>query len=283
MKFGEKRHPVVKFTTSLCTFGRYKSNMTMKKTIFAAIAIMTLCAFASCQEDNKSLPLDYYSSKILGTWKLVSAESKSVPTNEREVLIFDVFNMTISGFDIKHDGQLVWQNKESYKYQLAGAALAISGGSTPVSAEIESITEDEMVLSVYTRTLSRGNKVLKNAVFKKVKPISLLAIDGLWEGVSLTGQQTYGDENHRWEFFAFDQFLYMSQNEDGKWVPDDSPQGEYKIVADWMMTYWKDKDGAHLECWDIAEISTWQMSLSALREKADGTRFETTLTMKRIR
>lgn len=256
----------------------------MKRILIAAIAIVTLCAFASCQKDT--LASDYYKSKISGTWKLVSVESQPVPTNETEVLNFELIDwnkMSISAINKTADGRKSLQFKDSHRYTLNGADLSVYDGNTPSKAVIESITEDEMVLSSYTREVAGVEKELKNAVFKKVDPNYYLSVEGLWEGVSLTGPQTYGDADHRWDFFAFDQFIYLSRNENGQWVPSEWAQGEYKLVADWLVTCWKENDVEQFECWNVAESSTNHMVLSALRKTKEGTCSETQLTLKRIR
>ena len=54
--------------------------------------------------------------------------------------------------------------------------------------------------------------------------------------------------------------------------------------GDWLATRWstKDSEEVNYEWWDIDYIKDETMKWSALREKEDGTRFNTTFTWKKI-
>ena len=108
-------------------------------------------------------------------------------------------------------------------------------------------------------------------------------IIGMWEGVEMTGDETYGDANHRIEYKADGTYTYYDKVGDS-WVPSKNAGNEYNVDGDWLATRWQPTEGAdyEYEWWDINEIKDGTMKWSALREKGDGTRYTTTFTWKKI-
>ena len=99
----------------------------------------------------------------------------------------------------------------------------------------------------------------------------------------MTGDETYGDANHRIEYKADGTFTYYDKVGEN-WVPSENVDNEYNIDGDWLATRWRPTAGAgyEYEWWDINEIKDGTMKWSALREKEDGTRYTTTFTWKKV-
>ncbi|MCQ2332936.1 MAG: lipocalin family protein, partial [Paludibacteraceae bacterium] len=108
-------------------------------------------------------------------------------------------------------------------------------------------------------------------------------IIGMWEGVEMTGEETYGDANHRIEYKADGTYVYYDKDGDD-WKLSEDVDNEYNVDGDWLASRWRPKAGEDFEYewWDIVEIKDGTMKWSALREKEDGTRYTTTFTWKKI-
>lgn len=108
-------------------------------------------------------------------------------------------------------------------------------------------------------------------------------IIGMWEGVEMTGDETYGDANHRIEYKADGTYVYYDKDGDD-WKLSEDVDNEYNVDGDWLASRWRPKAGEDFEYewWDIDEIKDGTMKWSALREKEDGTRYTTTFTWKKI-
>lgn len=54
--------------------------------------------------------------------------------------------------------------------------------------------------------------------------------------------------------------------------------------GDWLATRWSSEDSEEVnyEWWDIESVNAETMKWSALREKEDGSRFNTTFTWKKL-
>ena len=99
----------------------------------------------------------------------------------------------------------------------------------------------------------------------------------------MTGDETYGDANHRIEYKADGTYVYYDK--DGNdWKLSEDVDNEYNVDGDWLASRWRPKAGEEFEYewWDIDEIKDGTMKWSALREKGDGTRYTTTFTWKKI-
>ena len=140
--------------------------------------------------------------------------------------------------------------------------------------------QSESLLVVDGADIKVGNKT----VLAKVTSDYSNDIIGMWEGVEMTGYETYGNAEHRIEYFADGTYIYFNKV-DGYWVPSTNVENEYNVDGDWLATRWRPEagDDYNYEWWDIDYIKDGMMKWSALREKEDGTRFTTTFTWKKIK
>lgn len=130
------------------------------------------------------------------------------------------------------------------------------------------------------------HKLNLSFVVQKVTADYSQDIVGLWEGVDMTGYETYGDYHHRIEYRADGTYTYYSWDESTQaWKPLEDVFDEWNVDGDWLATRWQNKgsDVMNYEWWDIDYIKDGIMKWSALREKEDGTRFTTTFTWKKVK
>jgi hypothetical protein len=71
---------------------------------------------------------------------------------------------------------------------------------------------------------------------------------------------------------------------DGEWQALVEDLAEWNVDGDWLATRWstEDSEEVNYEWWDIESVNAETMKWSALREKEDGSRFNTTFTWKKI-
>lgn len=109
-------------------------------------------------------------------------------------------------------------------------------------------------------------------------------IIGLWEGVEMTGEETYGDAEACIEYKADGTYTYYVKSGEG-WIPSANVGNEYNVNKNQLTHRWRPEPGADYqsEWWNIASIKDGQMKWTALRKKEDGTRFNTTFTWKKVK
>lgn len=212
-------------------------------------------------------------AKLVGKWKNTTSAGKLIPTDSKGVLTFTVEGKQYTTF--LKDDKWVCSNKVSYT--LNGNKYSNSLGSSFI---INDIRDGKMYLSdvnTYRGHMDDLQMTLVTNDFSK-------AIIGYWEGVEMTGEETYGTKDHIWEFRADGTYVYHTKNAEGKIVADSSNTGNvYFVDGDYLGFRWV-KDGiAYKELWDIDACSNDEMIWSAIREKADGTQFKTTLKTKRVK
>lgn len=213
-------------------------------------------------------------------------DGKDVVTNERTIWCFNGDGKgTLSVADQKEgDNMFIWDNKEPVQYSIQGDVIYIISPSVERTSTIPSISDNQMTMYV-TKAISHGIGIKANYVgeYSKVTVDYSQAIIGLWEGVEMTGDETYGDANHRIEYKADGTYIYYIKEGDS-WVPSKNAGNEYNVDGDWLATRWQPTEGAdyEYEWWDIDEIKDGTMKWSALREKEDGTRYTTTFTWKKV-
>lgn len=109
------------------------------------------------------------------------------------------------------------------------------------------------------------------------------AILGMWEGVSMTGEKTYGDEEARILYQADGTYTYY-KNYAGIWFPSENVDNVYSIDKTSLVHRWCPEDGADYisEWWNIDYIKLGKMRWTALRERTDGSSYATTFIWKAV-
>ena len=260
-----------------------------------ALALMAV-VFASCSKDDDNDPVvptqQEIESKIVGKWKTVSMDGVAVLTNDRDIITYysdNTATISVSAF-LDGLGYYAWDNKIPYIWKAEGSTVFNKPVNTSVGlTHFQEIIEidDNHYSYIFTKVIDpHGVEQILNWNFieQKVTADYSKYIIGMWEGVEVTGYETYGNAEHRIEYKADGSYTYYNKV-DGYWVPSANVGNEYNVDGDWLATRWRPEAGAdyNYEWWDIDEIKDGTMKWSALREKEDGTRFTTTFTWKKVK
>lgn len=256
----------------------------MKKTFWILATLLTMAALTGCKNNEAVLPThDEIMQKLPGTWKQTAVNGNQVMTNDRVVLTFKADGIVERSMVCKvSDGWNV--SNEEVKYSVTNIQLTLADSIYNVT----SINGSEMVLSSATGV---GNRI----VYSRVKdnlgyPTKIV---GLWQGVNMTGDETFGNSKHRWRYNQGSSYnagssggagySYYVRDAEGNWVAKPQSVSEYFIHGDWFFTRWSDdQGGTNYECWDIVLIDDQKMQWSASRANQKGTYDMTTLEMKRV-
>lgn len=245
---------------------------------------MTSCA----TEDNPGKPTGPSESvvkeKIIGKWKGITQDGSELTTNDRTVLTFNADGtrtVSKSYYDTDTESYIL-RNKQTGTYTIEGSQLKSYLDEADlydvVTYNIDAIGSNEMAMTM--ENFRPGRKFDYN----RVTTDYAAEIVGVWEGVEMTGDETYGNAEARVGYEANGKFYYFSKNDEGQWAINfKESDRKYIVDGDWLATSWKDENGnTNFECWDIDEIKGDVMKWSALREREDGTRFKTTFTWRKI-
>ena len=256
----------------------------LKLVVFGIAAI---AALSSCSKNEDVPSQKDIETKIIGKWKKIKHNGDDALTNKRTIWTFNNDGKgTQSLADYKEgDKTFIWDNKEPIQYSIQGNILHSISPDVEHTATIPFINDNQMTMHV-TKIISRGVDVKESYVSECSKVTADYSQDiiGMWEGVEMTGDETYGDANHRIEYKADGTYVYYDKDGDD-WKLSEDVDNEYNVDGDWLASRWRPKAGADFEYewWDIDEIKDGTMKWSALREKGDKTRYTTTFTWKKIK
>ena len=267
--------------------------MNAKHIFHALLASVMLAAMAglltSCtSNDDNPTPSGPSESvikeKIIGKWKGITQDGSELTTNDRTVLTFNADGtrtVSKSYYDTDTESYIL-RNKQTGTYTIEGSQLKSYLDEADlydvVTYNIDAIGSNEMAMTM--ENFRPGRKF----DYKRVTTDYAAEIVGVWEGVEMTGDETYGNAEARIIYDAYGKFYYFSKNDEGQWAINfKESDRKYIVDGDWLATSWKDENGnTNFECWDIDEIKGDVMKWSALREREDGTRFKTTFTWRKI-
>lgn len=246
----------------------------MRRTAFILAAILTV-GLVSCDKSEKNDASESFDEiireNVIGRkWKSVSQGNVQELTNLRNIMTFEDNSKLILSRSLNTHGN-VWENHFQTKYSIIDSVISFvtSRVSEETGLHVISISPNEMLV--------RTNGNLKKYVNVTVDYSN--AILGTWEGVELTGYETYGNAMHRWEYKADGTYVYYSKDQNGKWVPSFDILQEYNVDGDWLATRWMDSDSIeYREWWDIEKVDENEMIWTALRDT-----FETSFRMKRVK
>ena len=257
------------------------------KTMALCLAAMVI---GSCGNDDeeKLTPVTVKDGSILGTWKQQIVNGESCLTNLRSVKTFYADGTEIVSNSKYSEGKAgwMWSNKDKYLYSFDGNFILENKPNTEVSFKTE-IIEGSRNTIVYNKTNNtpdfKGDRNSSGVLVKVDDNYFAYDIIGIWQGIEMTGYETYGDANHIINFRADGEYIYFVMK-DGKWVPSANVDNEYNVHGDWLATRWRPEYGKdfNYEWWDIDYIKDGFMKWSALREKEDGTRYVTTFIWKKV-
>lgn len=113
------------------------------------------------------------------------------------------------------------------------------------------------------------------------------SIIGLWQGhvTSDMGSEFDDGEEHRWEYLS-DGSFHFYRLVDGEWQLSDDTYDNYFVDGTLLCTRWKNNGEntvENREWWEIASIEDGVMNWTALRQREDGTTYNATFSMTRVR
>lgn len=214
-----------------------------------------------------------------GKWIVFMQDGDSCLTNNKSVHTFDGHNKVY--YTVANPGTLgqEWENQTELTYTLLGNDLTESGYNTnhnliTYQSAFYKVKED--TIEVYSRSGAReGNIVL-------VKDHSVdydQKIIGMWEGVYMDGDPTYGEaKDHRWKMDPDGKYHYYSKV-DNDWVEQVGIH-EYMLDGSFLAFRWNDEGSYDYEWWDL-KIDGNMMYWDALRGKGTET-FRNHFIIKRV-
>ena len=253
---------------------------------FMAVAMV----FASCSKDDND-PVgptqQEIEAKIVGNWKELKRNGVDVLTNERQIWTYFGNGKGTNSISCYKsiEGKYIYANHKAIEYTLDGNKMYDKAIDMECYSSITSIDDTKMIATI-EKLISNGMLVEKDDVveYRKTSKDYSQDIIGMWEGVEITGYETYGNAEHRILYNADGTYVYFVKSGDN-WVTSSNVDNEYNVDGDWLATRWRPEAGAdyNYEWWDIDYIKDGMMKWSALREKEDGTRFTTTFTWKKVK
>jgi len=250
-----------------------------QKMVFVVASIlMAAPVVSSCDDDDeqKTSREETFKQAILGKWKMYSTNGVLTLTDRKNVQTFNA-DGTVCGTTFAEG---LWFSSVTYTYSITDNQYTENVGNLSVKGIIASISNTELLFSSFTVPGFEQ----KDVKMTKVEKDFSKSIVGLWEGVEMTGEETYGSADHRWEYKADGSYLYYSKDGEGKWVADDAVNAGnvYYVDGDFLGSRWTVNGVEYKEWWDIDSCDDKQMVWSALRMGKDGKQYTTTFTMKRV-
>lgn len=260
-------------------------------TLTVGAGAMILC---SCNEEEATggVPTQQeLETKIIGKWKLATDNGQDCLTDKKMMLTFsDNHQSTSSSSRVAMPfNEHQWVNKQASPYQIKGNILSWTKPGHPdykeVGIAIDAIDDKAFTYNEYIMTNQDGVASTEKGshTYRRVTADYSRDILGVWEGVSLTGDETYGSAEARIAYYDDDTYTYYRKIAD-VWYPTRDNVCEYNVDGDWLATRWmpEETEGYNYEWWDIDAIKDGTMQWSALREREDGSRYNTTFTWKKV-
>lgn len=232
-----------------------------------------------------SVPAQDIMKYLPGKWIAKTEDGQPILTDRKSVHTFDTEGLVQYTVASHSADETSWHNRLVLNYSLYGAYMVekgydIDGTLTQWRSVFGQM--DNQSLTVYSFTGQRTGEL----TLEKVNVDYADAIIGLWEGVDMSGDETYGDANHHWEYKADGTYVYYIY-EDDTWKPKEQEGSYYMVDGNWMATRWIDADTHETmyEWWDLT-IETQggeeYMNWYGLREDETGKRFENRMRLHRI-
>lgn len=265
-----------------------------------ALAIMAVAmVFASCSKDDDNDPVvptqQEIETKIIGKWKStmdMGMHKGEVLTNGRVIHSYNADHTGFASHSARTPEGYSWDNKSPFSFSLKGNVLSEKPEGEHImerSFKITAIGDNSMTCELSMPAMPDEEKMPASVMtFTKVTADYSNDIIGMWEGVEMTGYETYGGIEARIEYKADGTYTYYKKV-DGEWQPLADVIDEYNVDGDWLATRWQNNgsDVMNYEWWDIDYIKQEGddtiMKWSALREKEGGERFTTTFTWKKVK
>jgi len=240
---------------------------------------LMLNVLVSCRNQPNGPTEEEIKEKIIGKWKTNSVDG--VPELTDYKIVRTYMEDGTSQASATRYGE--WNAKTDEVYMVESNVIFVKKRNSDQMVEltVKDISDYSITISKFRYTGHPEFDNNKNEVYDKINVDYSYDIIGLWEGVSIEGDSTFGGADHRWKFFpggAYDYYSYQ----DTAWVISDNTYNEYNVDGNWLAFRWQLglDEPMNYEWWDILRCDD-TMVWSGLREKG-GKRFTTILTMKRV-
>lgn len=252
--------------------------MKQKHRIF--VYILLAAELVSCTKSDSPVSENSIKLGIIGKWKNAIYDGKQLPTNEQSVCTYHVDGT----YEFSNCTKDIWFPKHVLEYSVIDNVITVESKKYFMTMRevVSGITKDRLTISSYEATSSQG--ISEGNIpyeYIRIKKDFSNTIIGFWKGESMEGQQTFGDENHMWEYNDDGTYSYYSKQANGKWLPMEQ-DNLYVCDGDLLACRWKSNDTINVEWWDVESCDSQKMVWKALRKKEDGSTFETNFLFKRI-
>lgn len=242
--------------------------------------------FSSCSNDDDDSQVSRFKTNLIGKWKTVSIDGKAMPTNESKVYTFNVDGTLLFTAFMQY-GKVAdfWLCGEKGTYQVTDNSISATTKGIVVGLANCTVGNDLLQSKAVTVTAGVMSFVSNNVISKKVLVDYSKDIIGLWEGVEMTGEETYGGAlDHRWEYRQDGTYVYYVKDNAGQYQPKvGNTDAKYFVDGDYLGSRWKNNGVQCQEWWDIVKCDSTEMLWTATRLRADSTTYVTTFKMKRIK
>lgn len=255
--------------------------MNSKKLLIAAIVTLPLF---SCQDNTESMQ-GMIDDNIISSWKLVEIDGKTALTDKVDVITFKDYNRATRSSNWK-----TFTEKKTHIYTRKGNEILLMStdntGLVDMKLKVKSISDKELVADVEKIIISDDSTIIKRTAEQKYSIVTTdnsETIKGLWQGISSTNQ-TFGNENHRWEHFDDGTYTYFTKDSvTGYWIPSQNVLNLYYVDGDFLAYCWVDSINGtvYQESWNTS-ITGNRMYWNGEREDSIGQRFTSTFEMEKL-
>jgi len=248
-----------------------------KKIVLAFVATLGVLLVSSC---DKTPTEDLIKEYIIGKWRTASLDGEPFLTNEMKVGTFATDEIYYSTWTQRP----YWNTRQKWSYKIEGNTISYyypEEGDEYVES-VSSISNDKFIADNSYWRLHPEQMFVGMTEYTHIKYDYSSLFVGYWMGVSLEGEQTYGDENHVFVYKADGTYQYYVKGSNNKWTLSTNTMNEYVVDGDYLATRWVDNGVENREWWLIESCNDSKMVWTALRENEKGERFETKMELKRV-
>lgn len=237
-----------------------------------------MAGLASCTKADEPISENSLKLGIIGKWKYAIYDGKDITTNEQMVCTYHVDGTAESSYCSTD----MWYPKYLLNYTVIGNTIVVESKEYGAYSKetISHVTKDRLKISHFESPYN-GTEDDTPYEYVSVANDFSKSILGLWKGESMDGQQTFGDENHIWEYNDDGTFSYYSKESNGKWLPMDQ-DNQYVCDGDLLATRWKADGTINVEKWNVETCDSKNMAWKAERKAVDGSTYSTNFSFKRI-
>lgn len=276
----------------------------MKKQFFYLSLLVGLvfgmACFTSCgDDDDNAVPTQQeIATKIIGKWSFADRNGVPTPTNKKRV--FNFVSATKAYVSASHSMETP---DDTEWFDQTEATVAINGSMVTLTMRLDEHTTtieefnvtaiNDTEFTAHLKVTITVDGIVKRSSESTIRLTKVAedfskAILGLWEGRASSEEGSEYDDGklHRWEYKADGTFVFYFQDENGGWRASNDEFAEYFCDGTLLCTRWKNVgEGTkeNREWWDILSIENGVMKWYGLRQREDGTTYDATFYMTKVK